>query len=137
MVVLIDANVVLDVLMNRAEFVKHSSIIWELCETENIKGYISTLTYANIMYVMRKQLTAKQIEEVFGKLQLIFGFADFNAAALEKAVHMKWSDLEDAIQSAIAESIHADYIITRNKKDFVGSRVEALNPTEFICRIGY
>ncbi len=95
------------------------------------------MTYANIMYVMRKQLTAKQIEEVFGKLQLIFGFADFNAAALEKAVHMKWSDLEDAIQSAIAESIHADYIITRNKKDFVGSRVEALNPTEFICRIGY
>ena len=77
MVLLIDTNIVLDVLLNRSEFVKDSSMVWKLCETEQAKGYLSTLTYANMMYIMRKQLTPDQIEEVFRKLNLIFKFADF------------------------------------------------------------
>ena len=48
MVLLIDTNIILDVLLSRSDFVKESSIIWKLCETEQAKGYISTLTYANI-----------------------------------------------------------------------------------------
>ena len=135
MVLLIDTNIVLDVLLNRPEFVKDSSMIWKLCETEQAKGYISTLTYANMMYVMRKQLTPEQIEEVFRKLNLIFEFADFSPVVLERAVSMKWKDFEDAVQSATAESVHADYIITRNLKDFTQSRVMAFTPSELLARI--
>ena len=40
MVLLIDANIILDVLMNRQEFVKDFSMIWKLCETEKAKGYV-------------------------------------------------------------------------------------------------
>ena len=75
MVLLIDTNIILDVLLSRSDFVKESSIIWKLCETEQAKGYISTLTYANMMYIMRKQMTPEQIEDVFRKLKLIFEFA--------------------------------------------------------------
>ena len=107
MVLLIDANILLDVLMNRQEFVTDSSMIWKLCETEQAKGYISVLTYANIMYIMRKQLTPEKIEEVF----------------------------EDAVQSATAEAIHADYIVTRNIKDFVKSKVVAFTPGELLARL--
>ena len=135
MVLLIDTNVILDVLINRPEFVKDSSMIWKLCETEQARGYISTLTYANMMYVMRKQMTPDQIAEIFRKLSLIFEFADFSAAVLERAVTMKWKDFEDAVQSATAEAIHADYIITRNLKDFTQSRVMAFAPSELLARI--
>ena len=116
-------------------FVKDSSVIWKLCETQQMKGYISTLTYANIMYIMRKQLTPEQIQEIFCKLKLIFEFADFSPAVLERAVNMKWKDFEDAIQSATADSVHADYIITRNIKDFKQSKVMALMPSELLARI--
>lgn len=135
MVLLIDTNIVLDVLMNRTEFVKDSAMIWKLCETEQAKGYISTLTYANIMYIMRKQLEPDRIEEVFRRLNLIFEFADFSSSVLERAVHMKWKDFEDAVQSATAESVHADYIITRNIKDFTQSRVMAFMSHELLARI--
>ena len=135
MVLLIDTNVILDVLINRPEFVKDSSMIWKLCETEQARGCISTLTYANMMYVMRKQLTPQQIEEVFRQLHLIFEFADFSPAVLERAVSKKWKDFEDAVQSATAESVHADYIITRNLKDFTQSRVMAFTPSELLARI--
>lgn len=135
MVLLVDTNIILDVLLNRPEFVKDSSMIWKLCETEQAKGYLSTLTYVNMMYVMRKQLTPDQIEDVFRKLNLIFEFADFSPAVLERAAAMKWKDFEDAVQSATAESVHADYIVTRNLKDFMKSKVIAFTPAELLARI--
>ena len=72
MVLLIDANIILDVLLNRPEFVKESSLVWKLCETEQAKGYISALTFANLVYIKRKQLTPEKIEDVLQRLSLIF-----------------------------------------------------------------
>jgi predicted nucleic acid-binding protein len=135
MTLLIDANIVLDVLQNRENFVKESAMIWKLCETEQAKGYISTLSFANIMYILRKELTSDKIEEVYHKLCLIFEFADFSSSILSKAVEMNWKDFEDAVQSATAEQIHADYIITRNVRDFTRSKVVAFTPTELLMRI--
>lgn len=135
MILLVDANIILDVLMNRQSFVNDSSLIWKLCETEKAKGYVSTLTYANMMYIMRKELSAEMIEEVFRKLKLIFEFVDFSPAILEKAVEMKWKDFEDAVQSATAEQIRADYIVTRNVRDFTQSKVMAFTPSELLARI--
>ena len=135
MVLLIDTNIVLDVLQNREQFVKEASLIWKLCETGQIKGYISSLSYVNMMYIMRKQLTPEQIEAVFRKLHLIFEFADLESSVLEKAVSMKWKDFEDAVQSATAEAIHADYIVTRNIKDFAQSKIIGFTAAELLARI--
>ena len=132
---LIDANIVLDVLQKREPYWKDSSVIWKLCETEQAEGYISTLTFANLMYVMRRELDPAQIRDVLDKLRLIFRFADFTAADLEKAAEMGWDDFEDAIQAATAERIMADSIITRNVRDFRNSRVIAFTPSEFIARL--
>ena len=135
MVLLIDANIILDVLLNRSDFVKDSAMIWKLCETEQMKGYVSTLTFANLVYIMRKQLDPEKIEDVFHKLNLIFEFADFSVSDLTHAAELNWKDFEDAVQSVTAERIHADYIITRNVRDFSKSRVMAFTPSELLARL--
>ena len=48
---------------------------------------------------------------------------------------MAWNDFEDAVQSATAERIQADFIITRNVRDFRQSKVLAFTPSEFLARI--
>lgn len=135
MVLLIDANIILDVLMNRQEFVKDSSMIWKLCETEKAKGYVSALTFANLVYIIRKQLNPEAIEDVYRKLSLIFTFTDLSVSDLTRAAELNWSDFKDAVQSVSAERIHADYIITRNVRDFSKSKVMALAPAELLARI--
>ena len=135
MVLLIDANIILDVLLNRPDYVKDSAIIWKLCETEQMKGYVSTLTFANLVYIMRKQLDPEKIEDVFHKLNLIFEFADFSVSDLTHAADLNWKNFEYAVQSVTAERIHADYIITRNVRDFSKSRVMAFTPPELLARI--
>ena len=133
--ILIDANILLDVLQNRTPFAEASSKIWKLCETEQVKGYVSALTFANLVYVMRKELDPARIEDVLGKLSLIFEFADLTAMDLTRAAALGWDDFEDALQSVTAERIHADCIVTRNVRDFAQSRVLAITSAELLARI--
>ena len=135
MKLLIDANIQLDVLQNRENFVRASSMVWKLCETEQAKGYISALTFANLVYIMRKEMDAQRIEEVLHMLSLIFEFAELNDSDLFRAAALQWPDFEDAVQSVTAERIHADYIITRNVRDFSRSKVIAFTPDELLARL--
>ena len=135
MKLLIDANILLDVLQSRENFVRASSMVWKLCETEQAKGYISALTFANLVYIMRKETDAQRIEEVLHMLSLIFEFAELNDSDLFRAAALQWSDFEDAVQSVTAERIHADYIITRNVRDFSRSKVIAFTPDELLARL--
>ena len=131
---LIDANILLDVLQNRQPYSADSAKIWKLCETAQDLGFVTALSFANLVYVMRKELDPETIEEVYRKLELIFQFTELSSKDLDKAVAMKWNDFEDALQAAAAERMNADYIITRNVRDFLHSRVMALTPAEYLAR---
>lgn len=132
---LIDGNIILDVLQKREPHVGASSKIWKLCEIDQVEGFVSALTFADLVYVMRKELMPDTIDEVLKKLSLIFHFTDLSVADMIKAAEMKWSDYEDAVQSATAKRIHADCIVTRNIKDYLQSAVPAFTPAEFLERI--
>ena len=131
---LIDGNIILDVLQKREPHFEDSAKIWKLCETEQAQGYVSVLTFANLVYVMRRELDPEQIEDVRKGLALIFRFTELTAADIANAAGMRWDDFEDALQAVTAERVHADYLITRNIKDFKKSKVTAFSPTEFLSR---
>lgn len=132
---LIDGNIILDVLQNREPHVVDSAKIWKLCETDQAEGYVSGLTFSNLVYIMRKELSPEKINEVFKSLGLIFRFTDLTVSDLTKAAEQQWDNFEDALQAATAERIHADNIITRNVKDFRQSKIVAFTPTEFLARL--
>ncbi len=131
---LIDANILLDVLQNRQPHVRDSATVWKLCETSQDIGYVTALSFANLVYVMRKELDAERIRDVYKKMELIFRFTELSTADLTKAIDMGWDDYEDSLQCAAAERVKADYIITRNVKDFRNSNVLALTPAEYLAR---
>ena len=115
---LIDGNIILDVLQNRQPHVEDSSKVWKLCETRQAEGFVSALTFSKLVYIMRKELTHEKINEVLKSLGLLFQFAALIEADMTKAAELQWDDYEDALQSVTAERIRADYIITRNVRDF-------------------
>ena len=135
MKVLIDTNIILDVLCGRPGFAEASARVFRLCEVSRVSGYISALSVPNIMYVMRKELDVEKIKEILETLSLIFTIADLKEADLKKAAGMGFKDYEDAIQSACATRIGADYIVTRNRKDFTASKVTAVSPEELFERL--
>ena len=88
MILLIDAIVLLDVLMKRQEFVKDSSVIWKLCETGKVKGYVSSLTIASIVDIMQKEMDPQKIEEVLSMLSMIFEFTDLCVSDIQQEARM-------------------------------------------------
>ena len=135
MKVLIDTNIIMDVLANREGFAEPASQLFKLCEVGQVQGIVYALSIANIAYIMRKELDRSQIEEVISKLGSIFTIADMKADDLKKAAALPIDDYEDALQSVCASRMKADFIVTRNLKDFKNSKVMAIKPSELIERV--
>ncbi len=135
MKVLVDTNVILDVLCDRKEFVADSLRVFQCCEAQHITGYISALSIPNIVYIMRKKLDSERIREILHTLTMVFSVVELREADLLKAAELPFGDYEDAIQSVCAARVRADYIVTRNEKDFVNSPVLAIIPTNLLKQL--
>ena len=61
--------------------------------------------------------------------------ADLKADDLKKAALIESNDYEDALQMVCANRIKADFIITRNIRDFINSKTLAIKPSELLERI--
>lgn len=132
MKILVDTNVVLDVLCDRQPFTENALTIFKLCEANKVQGILSALSIPNIIYVMRKELDPARIKSVLSTLFLIFAVDDLRSSDLIEAANLPVADYEDALQSICAKRNRSDYIVTRNKKDFVGNSVPAITPKEFL-----
>lgn len=130
MKVLIDTNVILDVLCNRKMFVEDSLKIFKLSETKQIDGYISALSIANIIYKMRKEVSNMNIKKIIDMLSHIFNIIELNEQDLMEACNLQFNDYEDGIHCNQASKILADYIITRNIKDYKNSVIKPISPSE-------
>lgn len=135
MKVLIDTNVILDVLSSREPFLEASALVWKYCETNRLEGYISAVSVPNIVYILRKELSPERTRQVIEQLFLIFKVADLKADDLKKAGEMCAPDFENALQAVCAARIKADFIVTRNIRNFAQSKVAAIKPSELLERL--
>jgi len=62
----------------------------------------------------------------------VFKPADVTSDNIYKALDIEWNDFEDSVQYIVGESLSADYIITRNTKDFSSGSIPAMMPEQFI-----
>jgi len=84
---------------------------------------------------MRKELNSSRIKEILTTLTSIFTAADLRKTDLIRAAELEFSDYEDALQSVCALRVKADYIVTRNTKDFKNSPVPAITPSELFGKL--
>lgn len=132
MKVLIDTNILLDVLTERDGFWEESLAIWNLCRDEKLSGFISALSIPNIIYIMRKSLTPEKTDDLIRKMSVLFKIVDLKASDITEAAQMLVHDFEDGVQMSTAKRIQADYIVTRNTRDFLSSDVPCIEPAEML-----
>ena len=133
MKILLDTNVVLDVLLDRRPYLEDSyGTIKKALEKGHIL-YISAAAATDIFYVLRKALGSNK--EALKKMKVfmkVFSFAKVDEDDIIKAFSSKINDFEDAVVDAVALSLKADLIITRNDKDFRYANVKVMTPAEYI-----
>ena len=131
----LDNNIVLDHIDRREPFYELSRRVCLLGIVGEANTYISVNMLTDIYYLLQKdygsQAAQDMIENNLSFLQLI-GISTEDA---RKALAARWDDFEDCLVARCAEKIKADYIVTRNVRDFALSSVEAITPEELFARL--
>ena len=133
---IVDTNVVLDVLLEREPFVKSSVEVFCLVEKSRIDAFICATTVTTIDYLLVKSLHKTTARNALRRLISLFEIATVNRPVIERALASKIQDFEDAVLNEAGQMAGADFIITRNTKDFVGSALKVCDPTEFLALLG-
>lgn len=131
MKILLDCDVLLDVMLGREDFPPDSMRVLDECETGAFHGAIAWHTLANAYYLADDEKKAlKFFEDLLSFVDVAGGGTEL---ALE-AIRSGMSNFEDALQCACAKQFEADFIVTRNLKDYKRSSIKAISPSEFIAR---
>ena len=133
MKVLIDTNIMIDALTNRDGRSGFSATVIDLCAKQVIDGYVALHSISNMYYILRKQYSDAERRTILKRYNEILKVAEVGNDVVDTAINnTAISDYEDALQYAYAETVGADYIVTRNIKDYGKAEIRAISPEELL-----
>lgn len=131
--VLIDTDVILDFFFDRKPFSDDAAKVLSLCESREIKGFITSVIISNVYYLLRLSSTHEKVVEKLTQLISITEVLTTDKDVIIKALNSNFRDFEDALQNYSAElNGQIDLIITRNIKDFKNSALAIMTPENYL-----
>jgi predicted nucleic acid-binding protein len=121
---LVDINVVLDVILEREEFLQDSGELLTAIDEDvaglSASGFIAGHTVTTIHYITTKQKSRREADAAVSDLLRIVRVVPVELIDFAQALALDLRDFEDAVQAAAALKVGADYLVTRNPRDFAG-----------------
>jgi predicted nucleic acid-binding protein len=133
--VLIDLNLVLDVLQKQEPFYINSARVLACAETGLIEGLVAAHTVTTLFYLIAKDQSANQARVILTNLLQFLSIAKVDQTTIEQALNLPYQDFEDAVQMMAAVQADAQYLITRNTKDYKAGPLPALQPVELLALV--
>ena len=133
--VFVDTDVCIDLLSGRKPYNQKAEILFSLADVGKIKIHTSSLSFANIDYVLRSQYSTSHSRQIIGKFKTLVNVLSVDSKTIDLAVASDFTDFEDAIQYYCAIENNLTTIITRNIKDYKKATIKVLTPETFISII--
>ena len=137
MKVFLDANIIIDVVQNRTDFVEESSKVLQ----SGLEGFIdlcaSDVTFTTVSFYARKQRTTEQLYEIMQSLRDFIDVVPTGRIAIDWALQRKAKDFEDSVQYYAALRTGADYIVSRNVRDYPFDDIPVVTPQDFLIIMGF
>ena len=130
--IFLDANVLIDVVMNREPFVDSSSKVLQMGVDGDCELWASDISMVTVSFYAKKNRTIEQLYEVMTNLRSLIHVASTGTAAIDWALKQGLHDFEDAVQYYAALHCGADYIISRNERDYPYSEIPVLSPLDYL-----
>jgi hypothetical protein len=100
-----------------------------------VVGFIASHTVTTVHYIVAKGKDKKVAATAVTDLLRIVRVVPLADADFQQALVLGLADFEDAVQAAAALSIGADYLVTRNEKDFQGIPIPVRSAGEVLALI--
>ncbi|MBI4825477.1 MAG: PIN domain-containing protein [Nitrospirae bacterium] len=128
-----DTDIILDVLARRTPFYQSAARLFSLAELGEVKIYVSALSFANLHYILRKNLSAHKAVETLRNLRKLVSVLPLDDSIIARALDAGFRDFEDAIQYNTALSKGVAYLITRNVRDYPKPSLTVCTAEEFLA----
>lgn len=134
--VFLDTNILLD-LVQRRQHLNEAATILQYAYEGKIEVAASTLSFANIAYILRK-LPQELFYQLMSRLSEDIPMLPLTPTDMRNAIGHPVKDFEDMLQYQCASAAGCDVIVTNNKKDFHEfCRIPFLTAEEFLLQFDY
>ena len=130
----VDTDIVLDLLARREPFYNAAASLFSLAETGTISLSVSSLTFANLFYILRKQVSARHAHEVLRNFKQLVSVLPVDDSTIEQALKADFTDFEDAIQYFSALSGGCSSLLTRNGRHYRKATISIFTAKEFCAK---
>lgn len=130
--VFVDTDIILDLLSNRLPFYIHSANLFSAADKNEIKLYVSSLSFANLNYILSKQYSADQARKKLLKFKTLVTVLSVTDKVIELALSSEFKDFEDGIQYFTAIENNIKIVLTRNLKDYKSAQISVLTAEQFL-----
>jgi predicted nucleic acid-binding protein len=132
---LLDLNIVLDVVLDRAEAAS-AGRLWAALERGKGRGFVPAHGVTTIFYLVSRAHDPGFARRATDGILRTFGVAPVDEKVLRRALSLGWTDFEDAVCASAAEMCGCDAIVTRDTKSFVDSPVRIIDPATALAWLG-
>ena len=130
---MIDTNILVDFAAERKSYFESASKILDLCASEKIDGCIAAHSIMNAFYILRKDYSVDQRRQILKELCSFLSVINIDDIKILSSLdNFEFTDIEDCLQAECAKEFSADYIVTRNVKDFQNSMIKPILPDDFL-----
>jgi len=130
--VFIDADIILDLLLDREPYSRSSLKLFTAIEEREVIAFTTPVILANIYYISAKMVNRKSALEYIRKLLTLLKVTAVDEKTMLLAANADFKDFEDSIQYYAAKNDAVDYLITRNKIDYKITDLTVCTPDEYL-----
>lgn len=132
---LLDTNVVLDVLARRDPWFHEAALLLSAVEAGQATAAVAAHTVTTLHYLLVKALGREATIATLVRLTSLVDVVAVDRAVILEAIALDLRDLEDAVQAVCALRIGADYLVTRDARDYERAGVAIVTPGEVVARL--
>lgn len=132
MKVFLDTNIVMDFCARRIPFFESASLIIDMGYRKELTLIVSSLTFINVAYILRKAYPQDLVMQKLSNLAKICTVSPMDEETILVGIRMKAKDFEDSVQYLSALKCGANIIITRDIEGFKNFPILSQLPDEFL-----
>ena len=136
MKIFVDANVIIDYLVDRMPFADDAEAVIDVCVQDGNEGSSTGLTACNAVYIIGRSIGQRSAELLVKEVAEFMELLPICPEDIRLNLGADHPDFEDTLQISAAKAWGADVIVTRDKDGFANSPVKVLSPAEFLNAFG-
>lgn len=130
--VFVDTDIILDLLSYREPFYIHSANLFSAADKNEIQLCVSSLSFANLNYILSKQYSADQARKKLLKFKTLVSVLSVTDKIIDLALSSDFKDFEDGMQYFTATENNIKILLTRNLKDFKSAQIPVQTAEQFL-----